>query len=149
MLAGDGPQKEKILQKIQGYELTNTFILVGHLNNMSSFYNGLDVYINTSVHEGIPMSVLEAMSHGLPVIAPKTGGLVEIVRHGVDGYLVAHRNAADYAKFCLRLITDRAQLTQMGCAARKRIEANFSVTSMTKQYLNLYKKLVDREFVAI
>lgn len=73
-LAGDGPERPKLQQAIQGLGLNSAFELKGHTDDISGFYQGLDVYLNTSLHEGIPMSILEAMSFGLPVIAPKEGG---------------------------------------------------------------------------
>jgi len=50
---------------IQQYSLNETFMLQGHIDDMLPFYRSLDLYLNTSVHEGIPMSILEAMAHGL------------------------------------------------------------------------------------
>lgn len=144
MLAGDGPEKEKICQKIAQNDLKEHFVLLGHLDNMSSFYSGLDVYVNTSIHEGIPMSILEAMSHGLPVIAPKTGGMVEIVRDGVEGFLVDGRSVDQFCMRCRQLLKDQNLLRQMGCAARKRVHDMFSVKVMTKQYLDLYAALIKK-----
>ena len=64
-------------------------------------YKGLDVYLNTSFHEGIPISVLEAMAYRIPVIAPKVGGLMEVLEDGVQGYLTEGRNPKDFAERCL------------------------------------------------
>ncbi len=74
-LAGDGPERPKIEDLIKKNGLDGTSRLQGFVNDISSFYKGLDLYLNTSIHEGIPMSVLEAMSYGVPVIGPKVGGL--------------------------------------------------------------------------
>jgi glycosyltransferase involved in cell wall biosynthesis len=141
LLAGDGPEKEKIQLKIRENKLLDNVSLLGHVDDMSSFYNGLDIYLNTSVHEGIPMSILEAMSYGLPIIAPKTGGITEIVRDGKDGFLIDHRSIEDFSKGCLQLIEDNNLLYKMGNAAQNRVRENFSVKVMTTQYMNLYKEL--------
>ena len=61
-LAGEGPERSKLQALIQQYGLNETFVLKGHLDDMLPFYCSLDLYLNTSVHEGIPMSILEA--HG-------------------------------------------------------------------------------------
>jgi len=65
-LAGEGPERSKLQAQIQQYGLNETFVLQGHLDDRLPFYRSLDLYLNTSVHEGIPMSILEAMAHGLP-----------------------------------------------------------------------------------
>jgi glycosyltransferase involved in cell wall biosynthesis len=72
-LAGDGPELPKIKALAENYGLGAKFRLRGYLDNMGVFYQGLDIFINTSIHEGNPMSVLEAMAHQVPVIAPRVG----------------------------------------------------------------------------
>ena len=92
---------------------------------MDAFYRSLDVYINTSVHEGIPMSVLEAMSYGLPVVVPKVGGFPEIVEDGVSGYLVGGREPEIFAdKIFALLQPDVREL--MSRLARQRVKESFS-----------------------
>jgi glycosyltransferase involved in cell wall biosynthesis len=56
-LAGEGPERSKLQALIQQYNLNETFVLMGHLEDMLPFYRSLDLYLNTSVHEGIPMSL--------------------------------------------------------------------------------------------
>lgn len=106
VLAGDGPDKAKILDLIKRYELGNIFRLKGFVENTPSFYCNLDLYINTSLHEGIPMSILEAMSYNIPIIAPNVGGMKEILNNGIEGYLVDGRDPKIFADKCLRLYED-------------------------------------------
>jgi glycosyltransferase involved in cell wall biosynthesis len=140
-LAGEGPEMEKILRLVKRYGLEKSFLLRGFENNLSSFYSGIDLYLNTSIHEGIPMSVLEAMAHGIPVIAPKVGGITEIIDDGVNGCLVEGRNAKDFAKRCVSLYENDMLRKQMGSAARKKIINEFSMEKMVREYYNLYMGL--------
>jgi glycosyltransferase involved in cell wall biosynthesis len=110
---------------------------------MDAFYTKIDIYINTSVHEGIPMSVLEAMSHKLPVIVPKVGGFVEIVEDGVHGYLVDNRNPLMFADRCIELLSDKKKRRRMAEAARQRVMDNFSRETMANQYYQLYQQLLN------
>ncbi len=142
-LAGDGPERPKLQGLIHRYGLKDVFVLKGHVDDISGFYRGLDLYLNTSVHEGIPMSVLEAMSFGLPVIAPKVGGLTEIVDDGLDGYLVEGRNPKDFAEKCLLLYETKAMRQQMAEAARQKVVKEFSVVRMAEEYYNLYAALAE------
>jgi len=142
-LAGDGPERPKLHALIQQYRLNGTFVLKGHLKDMSAFYQGLDLYLNTSIHEGIPMSVLEAMAHGLPVIAPKVGGFAEIVDNGVDGYLLSERDPRDFAEKCLILHENKEMWQQMSQAARQKVVREFSMENMARKYYNLYLKVTN------
>lgn len=138
-LAGDGPERLKIENLIKKNGLDGIFHLQGFVDDISSFYKGLDLYINTSIHEGIPMSVLEAMSYGVPVICPKVGGLTEILEDEGEGFLMNGRNPEEYAKKCITLFENDSLRRQMSLAARKRIIKEFSLEHMAQQYYNLYQ----------
>lgn len=139
-LAGDGPERAALEQRVAELELRGAFRFRGHLEQVSAFYQGLDVYLNTSRHEGVPMSILEAMAHGVPVVAPAVGGIVEIIDDGVDGFLVEGRCPEDFAVKCLCL-QDPALRLRLGMAARQKIERLFSAQIMTESYLQLYREL--------
>ena len=138
-LAGDGPERLNIQDLIKKYGLNGTFMLRGFLSDISPFYQGLDVYLNTSFHEGIPISVLEAMAYGIPVIAPKVGGLVEIMEDGVQGFLIEGRNPKDFAEKCLQLYQNKTLRTQMSFAVREKVIKEFSIDRMAEQYYSLYR----------
>ena len=95
-----GLKKEGITSLVREYKLEQAFRLLGFVDDMEGFYQSLDLYINTSLHEGLPMGILEAMSYGIPVIAPKCGGLPEIIDNGIDGFLIEGRNPKGFAKKC-------------------------------------------------
>ena len=137
-LAGDGPERSKIQALIQNYGLNGTFELKGHVEDISAFYRSLDLYLNTSIHEGIPISVLEAMAYGLPVVAPKVGGLTEILDDGVQGYLVSKRDPEAFAEKCFLVYKDSSLRRRMSQAARDKVKQSFSVEKMVQQYYNLY-----------
>jgi glycosyltransferase involved in cell wall biosynthesis len=141
-LAGDGPQMERLREQCNQARLDGNFSFLGHVRDMSRFYQGLDIYVSTSVHEGIPMSVLEAMGHGLPVVAPEVGGFPEIVDHGADGFLIPEHDPELFAEACLRLLNDPDLLQSMSMAAREKAETRFSVQRMADGYLRLYRELV-------
>jgi glycosyltransferase involved in cell wall biosynthesis len=88
---------------------------------MSTFYRGVDLYLNTSIHEGIPMSVLEAMAHGLPVVAPNVGGISEIIDQGVEGYLLEDRDPKASAEKFFLLYENKGLRERMSHAAREKV----------------------------
>jgi glycosyltransferase involved in cell wall biosynthesis len=142
-LAGDGPEMPVLDALVLRYGLQEGFIFKGHVNDMDSFYRGLDVYLNTSVHEGIPMTILEALGYGLPVIAPAVGGIVEIFEDGKEGFLISSRNPQDFAEKCLLLKENRELREKMSRAAREKAERAFSTEKMAERYYRLYRRLID------
>jgi L-malate glycosyltransferase len=140
VLAGDGPERAALEKAIDEYGLAGRFALKGHLEDMDLFYRGLDLYLNTSMHEGIPMTILEAMARGLPVIAPKVGGIGEIIEDGVEGFLVSNRDPKVFAEKCL-LLQDAELRQRMGQAARVKVERDFSAENMARKYYQLYREL--------
>ncbi len=143
-LAGDGPQREDLEAAVQRNNLDGSFRFEGHVDDIYSFYECLDVYISTSYHEGIPMSVLEAMSHGLPVIAPRVGGFPEIIEDGVEGFLIDGREPSDFVDKCLLLYNDRNLYRRMSVAAREKVSRLFSMHHMVDRYRNCYQELLDQ-----
>jgi len=139
-LAGEGPERTLLERLIESYGLQSRFILRGHQDDMDSFYQGLDLYLNTSIHEGIPMTILEALAHGLPVIAPAVGGIVEIIDDGTEGFLVAGRDPWNYAVKCRQLHDDAELWARMSSASRQRAEQSFSAEKMAESYYLLYSK---------
>jgi len=140
---GEGPERSKLQALIQEYNLNETFMLQGHLNDMLSFYRSLDLYLNTSVHEGIPMSILEAMAHGLPVVAPDVGGIGEVVSNSEDGYLIDTRDPKAFAEKYFLLYKNRQLRRRMARVAKEKIIKSFSVENMAAQYHELYLNVVN------
>jgi len=141
VLAGDGPERSLLEDKVRYYGIQDRFTFLGHVDDMDVLYRSLDVYINTSGHEGIPMSVLEAMSYGLPVVVPEVGGFPEIVENENSGFLVEGRDPSHFAGRILRLLQfDRRY--SMGRAARQRVMDCFSREFMAQAYYQLYKDII-------
>ena len=141
-LAGDGPERDRILGLIGRYHLEEKFVLRGHLENMADFYSGIDLYINTSIHEGLPMAVLEAMAHGIPVVVPNIGGMGEIITDGVEGFLLNKRDPKLFAEKCLELMNDKPMYDRMANKSRERVVADFSYDRMADKYYDIYKNSV-------
>jgi len=142
-LAGEGPMLGDIQNLINRYGLDAYFMLRGFIHDINTFYQELDVYLNTSLHEGMPLSVLEAMAHGVPPIVPRVGGLEEIVTDGVDGYLVDARHPRDFVERCLSLYKNEALRRNMGRAAREKMVGQFSVERMVDAYMDMYIRTIE------
>ncbi len=142
-LAGEGPERDKILRLIDEYNLRQGFVLRGFIDNIETFYHGLDIYINTSLHEGFPMSLLEAMACGLPIIAPKVGGIREMITDGQEGFLVEGRNPKGYSDKCIELMWNKQLIQRMGAASREKVNNEYSMDSMANNYYRLYNEAMN------
>jgi glycosyltransferase involved in cell wall biosynthesis len=122
VLVGDGRERWRLegLTTTLGLEAAVTF--AGRVQDPRPFVSGSHLVALTSEHEGFPNALLEAMAMGRPVVATSVGGVPELVRNGVDGFLVAN-DPAEIADRMLRLLGDPSLLDQMGKAARTRAEA--------------------------
>lgn len=144
-LLGEGPQHAELQALVKREGLDAVVSFVPPCADPTEFYRSLDVYLNTSKHEGIPLSLLEAMACGTPVVAPAVGGIPEIIRDGADGVLVATRTAQSFAEACQRVMHARDGYDSMRIRARQRVEAEFSSERMAASYLALYQKLSGRQ----
>lgn len=143
-LAGDGPLFASIQSQVAKLGLEDRFMLKGMVQKVGDFYRGLDVFINTSVHEGIPMSVLEAMALEIPPIVPRVGGMPEIISDGVDGYLVEGRDPVNFAQCCLALKRNDELRKRMGRAAREKAAKRFSWAKMVDRYMDVYTRTMEK-----
>lgn len=143
-LAGEGPDAGRIIERVRRYGLHDVFHIKGFIENMSDFYNGLDLYINTSLHEGSPMTVLEAMSNGLPIVAPKEGGIKEVVEDGLQGFLIEGRDPKRFADKCISIYQDRSLRQRMGDSSREKVASEYSIKSMTGNYYALYARVLSQ-----
>ena len=87
------------------------------------------------------MSILEAMAHSLPVVAPNVGGIGEVVNNGEDGYLIEIRDPRAFAEKCFLLYKNRQLRQRMARAAREKVVKSFSIEHMAAQYHWLYLNL--------
>lgn len=142
VIAGDGDQLASIEKQIENLKLKGSFKLMGHVENMQSFYKMIDIYMNTSLHEGIPVSILEAMSVGIPTIAPRIGGIPEIIDSGINGFLVGDFDPLKFSKVCCLLIENRELRKVISENAKKTIANNFSDIAMGSEYHRLYKEII-------
>ena len=137
---GDGPLMGKIRQQAAAMGLENRMLFQGVTGDIFPQLEKSDIFILPSKWEGIPMTVIEAMGSGLPVIASRVGGLEDMITDGVSGLLIAPQPEALAEAVC-RLIGDEALRERLGENAQQAAKA-FSMETMADGYLNLYQKKV-------
>lgn len=148
VLVGEGPEKWKLEQAVAAKGLEGRVLLFPACVDPSPHYRSFDIYLNTSLHEGIPLTILEAMAWGKPVVAANVGGIPEVVSHQETGFLVDGRDPEAFSAWCCALAQDRALRSMVGARARAAVAERFSVQKMAVSYAALYARLARAAAVA-
>ncbi len=139
LIAGDGSLRNKYIEEIESRHLEDRITFIGNINNIPEFLSNLDIYIQPSVTEGFPLSVLEAMASGLPVISSDAGGLKEMIHNKENGitYRTGDLNAL-HNSFLTMFSMSPDELLHLGQNARKTVQDKYSINNSSQQYKNLY-----------
>ena len=121
--------------------------LMERRHDIPGFLSELDVYVNSSIYEGMSNTILEAMACRLPVVATSVGGNPDVVKDGVTGWLVPPRDPASLADRILTCLRDPALAASMGAMGRSRIEERHSYDAMIGAYASIYEAGPKREGV--
>jgi N-acetyl-alpha-D-glucosaminyl L-malate synthase BshA len=141
MLIGDGPERHRIERLIDQMDLRRNITLTGYRSDVPELLRCADTLVLPSETESAPLTILEAMSTGLPVIATRVGGVPEIIEDGRTGFLVPLKHPEDIAEKILELHGDRDKLRRMGAAARQAILERYSTEKVVQQYLDVYEQV--------
>ena len=144
VIVGEGPDRPAIEAEIERLGLAERVSLAGERDDVPELLAGSDVFVLASESEGLPVSVLEAMAAGLPVVASDVGGLAELVVDGETGQLVASGDAGALAEALGRLVADPARRRQLGAAGRERAEREFDLPAFRQAHLELYRSELTR-----
>jgi glycosyltransferase involved in cell wall biosynthesis len=143
-IAGDGPDRPQLVAEIERLGLADVIELLGTSGDIGALLGAADVFVLASASEGLPMSVLEAMAAGTPVVASQVGGMPELVNDGETGVLVPPGDPAALAAALARLAADPALRGRFGAAGRRRAEAEFSLAGFHAQHLAVYRAALER-----
>ncbi|NYE56952.1 glycosyltransferase family 4 protein [Carboxydothermus ferrireducens] len=142
VVVGDGPQKEWLRAEILKRGLSEKIHLLGHREDVYDLLGDFNVFTLFSRHEGLPVSILEAMAAGLPVVASKVGGIPELVYEGENGFLVDEGDAEKAFHAIISLLQDGELRFKMGKRSFSIYSENYTVEKMVSSYDCLYKKLL-------
>ena len=140
-LVGDGELKGKILEKIDQLKLDGKVHLTGNKNNPWSVYHSMDLFIMSSIYEGLGRSITEALSCGVPVVCTDVEGVPEIVRDNITGILVPPKDANKLADGIIRTLNDMETAKKMAEEGRRFVKDNFDVNKMVNDIDSLYNTL--------
>ena len=139
LVAGDGSLRNKFIKRIEKNKLESHITFIGNIKNIPEFLSALDIYIQPSVTEGFPLSVLEAMASRLPIISSNAGGLKEMIIDGENGITYESGDISKLEKTIHKMlnlsIEDRKEF---GINAYNDMEINNSIEKVAEKYKAVY-----------
>lgn len=138
---GDGPLKHELGQQIERLRLGDVITMHGHNNNINDAMPAFDIFVNVSIHEGMPMSVLEVMARNVVPVCTRVGGMKEVIEHSINGMLVELNDVDALADIIVNLKNNAVNRYKIGRAARNQIIKNYniknSVIVLNQVYISL------------
>lgn len=144
VIVGEGACRKDLERQIARFGLHRQVCLLGDRKDVPEILAECDVFALSSVAEGIPLTLLEAMAAGLPIVATRVGGVAEVVVDGVTGTLVEPSDPAALAEALRDYLEDALRRGQHGDAGRQRVEQHFSLAAMLAGYTSLYDEVLAR-----
>ena len=144
-LVGDGPERGALQKLRDDLGLEGRVHFLGERGDVAALLGAADVFVLSSIGEGLSLTLLEAMASGLPVVATRVGGNAEVVVQGRTGLLVPPGSPSELADAILSLFRDPERARRMGEAGRRRVEEAFNLRRVAAAYEGLYRELLARK----
>jgi L-malate glycosyltransferase len=145
IIVGDGPLREQLHARASELGIRDNVHFAGLQTEVRPFLAAFDIYMMSSIFEGLPIAMLEAMSSGCPIVTTDAGGIKEVIRHGQDGMLCPIDNPLRLVDLCIQLMDDKDTRTRLAQNARSRVVQSFGMEAMVSNLENLYRKSAKRE----
>jgi glycosyltransferase involved in cell wall biosynthesis len=142
LIAGDGELKEELLSLSEALHLQNSFHFLGFRNDKINILRLMDIFILSSLDEGLPMAMLEAMAMRLPVVVTRVGGIPKLIKHGENGLLIERNDYMQLKESLLLLINDDQILRALGENAYETVRKKYSNEIMMEKYKDIYNEVI-------
>jgi glycosyltransferase involved in cell wall biosynthesis len=142
-MIGDGPDRRAVERRAHDLGVMRDTLFLGYQEEVARFYAAVDAVILPSINEGTPVTAIEALAAGRPVVATRVGGLPDVVRDGEDGFLVPAGATAELAERLARLARDPKLRERMGRAGREHVRGRYAVERLVDDVDLLYRSLLE------
>ena len=140
IIVGDGPERGRLEALVDRLGIRPAVSFLGHQDNVERILQQFDVFVLSSLTEGIPLALLEAMAAGIPVVATAVGGVPEVVGHAESGLLVSPEDPRSLLHAIVDLLDHPEKRASLGTKAAARIRDKFSLSRMAADYRKLYRQ---------
>lgn len=141
VIVGEGELRPALERQIKEHHLEKHVFLAGFRPDVLSVHKAFDIFVMSSVTEGLGTSLLDAMACGKPIVATTAGGIPEVVKDGTTGLLVPPRDHEAMAAALVMLLTDDTARRAMGAAGGARVRGHFSAERMVQDTLAVYRRV--------
>lgn len=138
LIVGDGPLRAQLVEQAQRLDIAETVHFAGVRTDVNALHKLFDIFVMSSISEGLPLALLEAMAAGRPVVATRVGGMPDALEQGKAGVLVAPADPAGLADAIIQLLTQPTFAATVASQARQRFLDRFDVSIMARKYEQLY-----------
>jgi len=141
-MVGDGPDRDTVERRAHELGIVRDSFFLGYQDDVAPFYAAFDALILPSANEGTPVSAIESLAGGRPVVATRVGGVPDVVRDGVDGFLVEPGDVDAMADRLATLAADAGLRRRMGEAGSEDVRRRYAVERLLDDVDALYRKLL-------
>jgi glycosyltransferase involved in cell wall biosynthesis len=134
----------EVVQKLNELGIVDKFIFTGHQNNVPRMIAAMDISVLCTHREGFGLCIADSMAMRKPVVATAVGGLLEVVKHGVTGYLHQHENSKELADAIISLIENPEEAKRIGIAGHEDILQNYSRQNFVDEISRAYSGVMRR-----
>ena len=145
LLVGDGHLMEGLINQASTMGIKKKIIFTGWRSDIPSLINIFDIFALPSLNEGMGRVLVEAMAMGKPIVASNVGGILDLVKDGVNGILFSQGDADAMAEAIIKLLMDREPARKMGEEGKRRVYPAYDLSTMIKNIEQLYKHLLEGE----
>jgi glycosyltransferase involved in cell wall biosynthesis len=144
-MVGDGPDRGKIEELASELGIVRSCLFTGYQEDVGPFFAAFDVFVLPSANEGTPVTAIEALASGCPVVATRVGGVPDVVQDGEEGVLIDPGSPEQLADALVLLAGDPELRARMGAAGRKRTLPRYAVSRLIDDVDALYRELLARK----
>src|SRR3954471_5045844 len=141
-MVGDGPDRADLERRAHELGIVRDTVFLGYQEDVAQYYAAFDALVLPSSNEGTPVSAIEALAAGRPVVATRVGGVPDVVQEGEDGFLVEPGAIGDLADRLAQLARDPQLRERMGRAGRDRVMSRYAVERLVEDVDRLYRSLL-------
>jgi glycosyltransferase involved in cell wall biosynthesis len=143
LIAGDGDQRRMLEKLVEEYHLNDKIKFLSWYKNIAGLLSITEIFVMTSLWEGLPRSAVEALVSGVPVVAYNTDGLSDIIMSDFNGYLVRIKDVYNLSQYVIELLNNRTKLDRLKHNAKSFIDNSFDIDYMVRQQEDLYSSIIN------